>query len=156
MSNIRLDRDLVFLDVESNNVEGIISMMNTKMLEKGYVKDTYYASVMDREAVFPTGLQLKNIGVAIPHTFAEHVIQPSIAIARLKNCIEFHSMENPEKTIDVKIVFLLALEHLKLKILSPQRFMRFFQIENKCHNWFQPTMWVDFCSIPTTMNNSRF
>ena len=85
----------------------------------GYVKDAYIDAVIEREGNFPTGLQLMTSAIAIPHATPEgNVLKNGIAVAKLNKPVKFHSMENPEETVDAEFVFLLALkdsgQHLEI------------------------------------------
>ena len=63
-----MDLDLIFMNVDAQNDSDIISLLGNKMLEKGYVKDTYVDAVIERESILPTGLDIGDLCVAIPHT----------------------------------------------------------------------------------------
>lgn len=79
-------------------------------------KETFFKTVMDREAHSPTGLEG---GLAIPHGKSESVKRGAFAVARLKNKI--HDWESIAEDNQVDLVFLLAIPkaeegstHLKL------------------------------------------
>ena len=58
----------------------------------------------------PTGLPLGGeYNAAIPHADIEHVIMFGVGIATLKQPVAFHNMLTPEETVDVQLVFILAL-----------------------------------------------
>lgn len=59
------------------------------MFEKGYVKSTYIDAVLEREKTLPTGLDIGEMCVAIPHTDSKHVNESNVALAVLKNPVEF-------------------------------------------------------------------
>ena len=48
----------------------LLRKLSQKLIQKGYVKDSFEAALLEREKEFPTGLQLENTAVAIPHTYA--------------------------------------------------------------------------------------
>ena len=69
-------------------------------------------ALKEREKVFPTGLQIDDKGVAIPHTDMEHVNRSAIAIASLKNPVSFYQMgTSPDEgeVVSVKLVIMLAI-----------------------------------------------
>ena len=77
----------------------------------GYVNSAYIDAVIEREGNFPTGLQLLTSAIAIPHATPEgNVLKNGIAVAKLNKPVKFHSMENPDETVEAKFVFLLALK----------------------------------------------
>jgi PTS system galactitol-specific IIA component len=47
--------------------------------------------------------------VAIPHTDAVHVNKPAVAIGTLKKPVLFHLMGDDEQTVEVQLLFQLAI-----------------------------------------------
>lgn len=117
------------IEEENNSKEKILEGMARFLFKKGYVKDTFIKAVIEREKVFPTGLQTKDINVALPHADAEHVIKPAIIISILKKPIIFNVMGESDKEILVKIIFMLALNKPHDQLLMLQQLMNLFQKE---------------------------
>ena len=90
--------------------------MGEKLLIKNIVKGTYPEAVVMREKEFPTGISSKNIGIAIPHTVAEHVNEPKVAISILKKPIEFQMMGEPNVKVQVSLVIMIAINNPDLQI----------------------------------------
>ncbi len=112
-----LEREGVLLNVDAKDANTIIQMLGSRLLETGYVKDSFVDAAIDRENRLPTGLPLGGgFNAAIPHTDIEHVIKPGLALATLKNPVPFQNMAIPTETVDVSLVFLLALEQPKVQI----------------------------------------
>src|SRR5699024_9634505 len=59
---------------------------------------------------FPTGLPTSPCAVAIPHTDTDKVLESKIALAILKEPVSFSNMGDASIEVDVKIVFMLAIE----------------------------------------------
>ncbi len=108
---ISVENILVNETVDSN--EEIIRRLGTLLQKNGYVKDSYIQSVLDREIIFPTGLQTKSLGFAIPHTDSEHVKITTVAIATLEKPVIFRAMGSPDEDISVSIVMMLAVSNPK-------------------------------------------
>lgn len=107
----------VLLHVDAKDANTIIQMLGSRLLEAGYVKDSFVNAAIDRESRLPTGLPLGGrFNAAIPHTDIDHVIKPGLALATLKNPVTFQNMAIPTETVDVSLVFLLALEQPKAQI----------------------------------------
>jgi PTS system galactitol-specific IIA component len=87
-----------------------ISFLSRSLYQAGYVKDTFEEAVLKREEEYPTGLPTVGYGVAIPHTDAEHVLKPTIAVGVLKKPVVFKEMGYPDSTVNVSLVCVLALE----------------------------------------------
>ena len=107
----------VLLNVDAKDANTIIQMLGSRLLETGYVRDSFVDAAIDRESRLPTGLPLGGgFNAAIPHTDIDHVIKPGLALATLKNPVAFQNMAIPTETVDVSLVFLLALEQPKAQI----------------------------------------
>ncbi len=105
-----LDPQAVFLRVEAPDAATAISLLGGRLAELGHVTQDYVAAVLAREESMPTGLPLGTINVAVPHTDPIHVRQPAVAVATLRHPVVFQNMEDPDESLPVSIVFLLALK----------------------------------------------
>ena len=88
---------------------------------------------------------MQDTGVAIPHTDPEHVIDSAIAIAVLKNPVEFYHMgTNPSEGMKVSVTFVIMLaiagkQHLEMlqkaiQLIQDQDVLRnLIQAENAAH-----------------------
>jgi PTS system galactitol-specific IIA component len=97
------------------------------MFEKGYVKSTYIDAVLEREKTLPTGLDIGEMCVAIPHTDSKHVNESNVALAVLKNPVEFRNMIDPSKRVEVMVVFLLAINDPDSQVTLLSKLMSVFQ-----------------------------
>ena len=84
------------------------------------LKKSFMKKFFKEKQNFPTGLNLGEIGVAIPHTDAEYIKEEFIAVCQLKNEVEFKSMEDADESVNVKLAFVLGLNqpHSQLTILQ--------------------------------------
>jgi PTS system galactitol-specific IIA component len=104
--------------------EDIIRQLGALLRANGFVKDTFVQAVLDREKAYPTGLQTNILGFAIPHTDTEHVISPAVAIATLTQPVIFQAMGDPETSVSVQVVMMLAISdpkavvHVLRKVIS--------------------------------------
>lgn len=119
-SNKIISTDLILPRLEARTWQEVIQALGDKLQDYGYVKATYVPAVMEREGVFPTGLPLGDINVAIPHTDVEHVNKPAIAVATLARPVAFGNMGEPGSLLEARIVFLLAMKepHAQLDLLQ--------------------------------------
>jgi PTS system galactitol-specific IIA component len=120
--DIRVENILVHAKADSR--EEIIRQLGSLLLEHGLVKDTFVQAVLDREKAYPTGLQTNILGFAIPHTDTEHVNSPALAIATLSQPVVFQAMGDPETSVSVQVVMMLAISdpkavvHILRKVIS--------------------------------------
>ena len=115
-SQIEVREDLIFIDLDCNSSEELIKYMSDQMMNAGKVKETYCNAVLERELIYPTGLNTGDIKVAIPHTDPVHVNSAGISVATLKKSVEFKNMEDPNQNIDVDLVFMLAVANPEAQV----------------------------------------
>jgi PTS system galactitol-specific IIA component len=131
-----LRRDLVVSNLEAKSAEDVFKKMSPILLEAGFVEDSFFNGLVNRENKFPTGLLLGKYNVAIPHTDAVHVKKPAIAIATLKKPVKFNCMDG-NGSVDVNIVFTMALNEPHSQIVMLQQLMFLIQNESILENMLQ-------------------
>lgn len=122
-----LNPNLIKINMEALNRNEVLKKIAKLLVESGNVKESYVEALLEREKNYPTGLPTESVGVAIPHADTEHVIKPAIAIAVLKEPIEFKAMSNPNEEVKVKIVFMLAIKDPDEQIKLLQSLIEIFQ-----------------------------
>ncbi|MDR1573324.1 MAG: PTS sugar transporter subunit IIA [Clostridiales Family XIII bacterium] len=118
--------DLIFFDHEATTFKEMIGQISGVLHDMGYVKKSYGDAVIEREKVFPTGLETKCFPVAIPHADRDHVIQNAIAIIRLKNPITFTVMATADEFVEAQMVFILAIKESEGQLNTLKNFMAIF------------------------------
>lgn len=110
--------NLIAVDLDVNSKKEVITYLAELLYQQSKVEsvEKYVEEVMVRENHETTGV---GKGVAIPHGKSEAVKQSSVAIAKLKNPIEWNSLDGEP----VDLVFQLAIKKsdegdLHLKLLS--------------------------------------
>lgn len=118
--DITLKNELILLDVKAENQFELLEKVADNLHQLGYVKESYKNAVIEREKIFATGLPTLLGGVAIPHTDIQHVEKPAISIARLEKPVKFIIMGDDSATVDVDLIFMLAMkeEHAQLELLQ--------------------------------------
>ncbi|AUI35075.1 PTS system galactitol-specific transporter subunit IIA (plasmid) [Enterococcus faecium] len=66
------------------------------------MKDSFLEGITNREQEFPTGLEVNQIGFAIPHTDSAHVNSSQICFASLKEPLVFSDMTDKSHEIPVR------------------------------------------------------
>ncbi|ABS74781.1 BglG family transcription antiterminator [Bacillus velezensis] len=92
---------LVFLQQETEHRYQVIEKLAQALYEKGYVEKEYGIHAVMREKMSATNI---GAGIAIPHANSKYIKQSAIAIATLKEPIEWG-------TEKVSVVFMLAVKH---------------------------------------------
>lgn len=120
-------KNIIFLNKKVSCKEEAISIIADSFLDKGLVYEDFETSILERERLTPTGLQLEKIGVAIPHTEIDKVIEPQIGFMSLLNPIKFGDMVDPNNEIEVKMLFMLAMNNPDEQVSMLQSLMNLFQ-----------------------------
>lgn len=118
---------LVISPMTARDSTDAIKQLGNRLLEQGYVLDSFIDAVIEREQVFATGLPTPEIQVAIPHTDPEHVNKTAIAIGVLPEPVQFVEMGNPGATVEVNIVCVLAVKEADFLVSLLQELVAIFQ-----------------------------
>lgn len=127
LGDILISPALVILDLEAETDQEAIEKLANRLLEQGVVKESYVPAVKQRERDFCTGLGYKEMGVAIPHTDSIHVNRQAIGIGILKKPVAFCAMGMPDETVEVEIMFMLAIEKPDAQITFLSKMIDVFQ-----------------------------
>ena len=75
---------------------------------------------MEREKQFPTGLPVKPIGVAIPHTETSHVLEGTICLGLPETPVPFSEMGSENGQVQAELIFMLAVteKYQHMEVLS--------------------------------------
>lgn len=121
--------DLVKTNLSADDSSDAINKLGALLTAKNYVSENYAGKVIEREQEYPTGLQTKGPAIAIPHAFDDGINGNHVAIGVLKNPVKFHSMEDMDAEVDVKIMFMLAIGGSHQQLAMLQFLMKVFQHE---------------------------
>lgn len=106
----QLDPSLIMINTMAGNQNEILREMSDRFIERGYCKPTFTEALIQREGLYPTGIQLERIGVAIPHADSEHVLKEAVGFSILDKSVDFHEMggDKDGETLGVSLVIMLA------------------------------------------------
>ena len=108
------DVNMMRVGAQAENADDAIRLLGEVMAEAGYVEETYWQDVLQRERNFPTGLPTQPVAVAIPHADPDHVIRSGIAVGVFSHPLTFCLMgSNQGETLQVSLLFMLALKDFK-------------------------------------------
>ena len=123
--------EFVLIDVEADSNLSAIEILAKRLLREGVVKPSFVSAVMQREEEYCTGLTFPEMGIAIPHTFTEHVVVPCMGIASLKKAVIFQSMGMPDVPCEAEMLFMLGITDPDKQLDFLQTLMRTFQISGR-------------------------
>ena len=104
-----LEETLIFTGMKARDWQEVLKKTGAALQEKGDAKDSYIDALIQREIKYPTGINMGETGVAIPHTDPDEVLKEGIAIAILAEPVAFRQMGTEQGNVMVKLVFVLAI-----------------------------------------------
>lgn len=132
-----IEKGYLVAKVDATDKFGVLREMGNVLVEKGWVKDTYPGAVIEREKVFPTGLPMEAMGVAIPHTDAIHVNKKAVFCGIL------------DKPVDFPLCLLCALIHavvtFKLADWTAPAVGSFLELPGVCLPHAETVAWAPVC-----------
>ncbi|MGV3041614.1 PTS sugar transporter subunit IIA [Staphylococcus rostri] len=107
--------DTVYVSDKQTQAE-VFEEVYTDLVEKKLVTKDFLTNLLEREAHYPTGLDLSPVSnalpnIAIPHTESTFVKATRIIPIKLKRELTFHNMISPESTISVSFLFMILNEN---------------------------------------------
>lgn len=121
------NKDIAFFQVNAESQSDIFDFLSKELLKEDLITEEYGQKIVEREAIYPTGLLVNGIGVAIPHTDSFYVKSSQIAFLSLKNPVFFNEMGTNNSPIPVKLIFMLALKEAHEQPIMLQRLVELFQ-----------------------------
>ena len=118
MQRDMIKRELIQFDLDAADQDDFFDQSIDELVRLGYVKESFREAIKTREGTYPTALPTQPEAVAIPHADPQHLHEPFILAARLKNPVAWHEMGRTEVELPVRLVFMLGFTksdgHVKL------------------------------------------
>lgn len=127
MDSSLLSKDDIFLNQNFIDTDSYYQEICGHLLKEGKIDQKYLESIEEREKQFPTGLNVGNICVAIPHTDYQHSKTTQLVITTLKTPINFRQMDNPDKICPVSIVIQILFDTPKKQLVLLKELMKMIQ-----------------------------
>lgn len=125
-----VQRELIDVDNESKNVKDFFHHVASELEGWGYVQETFFEAIYEREQEYPTGLELPDITIAIPHTDVEHIKKPFIYVNRMKTkSIEFIQMGTDDVYVKPEYIIVLGIKDPKEQVGLLSTIMELFSSE---------------------------
>ena len=122
-----LNENLIMPDLKAGSSDEVFQQLGGLLVSEGYCKSSYVQALIEREKDFPTGINMGNIGIAIPHTDKEHVIKGAVAIGVLKEPVHFYQVGTNDENVEAKLIFMLAVKDPKEHLVFLQRILMVLQ-----------------------------
>lgn len=146
-----LDKKIAYFKQTFNDEFEALSFLSNKFVEKGVAKDSFINGVIEREKVYPTGIVLENMCVAMPHTDKEHVINNQIGFVSFEKPVEFHNMVDADNVIEVNCMFMLCIKDKQVEVI--QKLMELFSSTDKMNELLKADSFDGFYKIASSLEN---
>lgn len=124
-----IQEKFLFPKLKADTFDEVVTYMGNEMNSKGYVNGLYVNAVIEREKKSPTGLQIGEHVIAIPHAEKDYVNKPLLSVATLKRPIKIYSMIQPEEELQTQLIFLMAVKEPDKQVQMLSKLMAVFQDE---------------------------
>lgn len=122
-----IHKELIDLSCDSPTKQNFFESKGKLLNNLKFVEDTYLDAITEREQEYPTGLELKNISIAIPHTTVDHIKKPFIYFSRLtNNQIEFIQMGTDNVIVKPEYILMLGIREPKEQVHLLSEIMELF------------------------------
>lgn len=113
-----LNTELINLKNKSRNTDVFFKTSSKKLLELGFVEESFEKAIIEREKKYPTGLDLETVSIAIPHTDVEHIKEPFLYFNKIVDDenIEFIQMGTDDVIVNPKYVMVLGIKNPKEQV----------------------------------------
>ena len=146
------DDKIIILNSKATTKEEALTEIGNLMREKNSVKQNFLENVLKREEVYPTGLSVNGIGIAIPHTDSEYVNKSQLGFMSLENPVVFNEMGTLDKEVKVNLIFMLALKEAHEQLNMLQQLVEMFQNKEVITALFEVKTEQSFIDLISTQN----
>ncbi|MFW7433280.1 PTS sugar transporter subunit IIA [Vagococcus carniphilus] len=146
------DEKVIILNGSAKTKEAALSELANLMLIKNSVNDSFLENVLKREEVYPTGLLVNGVGIAIPHTDSEYVKKSQLGFMSLESPVVFNEMGTLDKEVEVNLIFMLALKEAHEQLSMLQQLIEMFQNESVISSLFEIETVEEFIKLMESQN----
>jgi PTS system galactitol-specific IIA component len=105
---LEFNESLIAWNLDVQDATDVIGDLAGRMYSQGLVTADYGRQTCERELAHPTGLPTSPFCIAFPHADAEGVHRSALGLALLQKPVKFQNMADPDESLDVLVVFMLA------------------------------------------------
>ncbi|MDT2813960.1 PTS sugar transporter subunit IIA [Vagococcus carniphilus] len=146
------DEKVIILNGSAKTKEEALSELANLMLTKNSVNESFLENVLKREEVYPTGLLVNGVGIAIPHTDSEYVKKSQLGFMSLETPVVFNEMGTLDKKVEVNLIFMLALKEAHEQLSMLQQLIEMFQNESVISSLFEIETEEEFIKLMESQN----
>ncbi len=124
-----IDKRHVKVGLKADSREEALRLAGQMFLDTGCVKESFIDAILEREELYPTGLNLKYNAIAMPHTTPQHVNRPGIALVKLEKPVVFMHMGSTGEKVEAEMIFMMAITDPEEQIHNLKKIMTLFMDE---------------------------
>ncbi len=133
-------QEFIFPNIKATTQDDMFDFLHSTLQDKDCVYPEYLEKIKKREQNFPTGLQLSQIGIAIPHTESTYAKKNTFVVMTSENGIPFQSMENFSPMV-AKVIFAIVFDNRDKHMENLQTLSNIIQNEE---------LLIDICKCTTS------
>lgn len=132
------ENESVFVAIagSAKNWEDALRLCGKALEERGCIGSAFTSACIEREKSFPTGLPTV-LPVAIPHAASDAVYKTSVCVLKLEEPVKFYRMDSSEESVEVRLVFNLAIQGHGAHLDFLQKLMGFVMDEQRLQTCMQ-------------------
>ena len=128
---------LVFWGLRKDTAEECLEFLGKELTKAGKAKADYTKAVLEREAVYPTGLETPSVPIAIPHANPDNALENALAVAKLERPVMFRHMADEEQEVPVELIMMMCIAEPQMQVPMLSRILSIFtdgQMEKEIHS----------------------
>ncbi len=133
-------QEFIFPNIKATTQDDMFDFLHSILQDKDCVYPEYLEKIKKREQNFPTGLQLSQIGIAMPHTESTYAKKNTFVVMTSENGIPFYNMENSSPMV-AKVIFAIVFDNRDRHMDNLQTLSNIIQNEE---------LLIDICKCTTS------
>ena len=139
--------ELFDLDMKEKTRKDVLEHLVDLLEEHDCVNGKFREKILERERVYPTGLSFPGITIAIPHGDSACVKKSVIAVGRCRQKVPFFSMEDPDESLMVDMVVMLAIRNPDSHVILLNNLIEMFTGKENCKKLLSENQVQAVCEI---------
>ncbi|KFN93674.1 PTS system galactitol-specific IIA component [Tetragenococcus muriaticus PMC-11-5] len=129
----------ILLGEQYQNKKEVFTAVYNLAKQKGWVTKDFGKKILEREEIYPTGIDQGTFGIAIPHTDPEWVKEEFITLLVPERPVLFQRMDDKEQEVQVDFIFILGLNQPHEQLAMLQNLMQLIQNTALLENLYKQT-----------------
>jgi len=124
------DSALVFWNLKGDSADECLRFLGQALTEAGKAKGDYTRAVLEREKVYPTGLEMPSISIAIPHANPINAVENAFAVAKLEHPVAFRHMADEEQEVAAELILMMCIAQPQIQAPMLSKVLEMFSAQD--------------------------